>query len=68
MQQREGGRRGEKWHEIDSRVLKVVESNSMSSAVNSGARGGGRAGVAGREYDRDRDKERSIIKCINCSR
>ena len=31
---------GEKWHEIDSRVLKAVESNSMSSAANSGARGG----------------------------
>ena len=67
----EEGRR----HEIDGRVLKVAESNSMSSTANGGARGGSGAGAAGREHDRDRDKERStvqrlenIIECINCSR
>ena len=67
---------GKRWHEIDSRVLKVAESNSMSSTANSGAGGEGRgAGAAVRVHDRDREKEQStvqrlvnIIKCINCSR
>ena len=66
---KEGGQ-----HEISGIVLKVVESNSMSSTENSGASGGGGAEVAGRGHDRDRDKERStvqrlanIIECINYS-
>ena len=59
---------GDRRHEIDGWVLKVAESNSMSSTANSGTRGGGRAGAARRGHDRDRDKERSIIRCINRSR
>ena len=56
----EEGRR----NEIDSRVLKVSESNSKTSAANGGARGGGRAGAAGSGYDRDHDKERSTEQRI----
>ena len=54
----EEGRR----HEIDGRVLKVAESNSMSSMANGGTRGGGGAGAAWRGHVRDRDKERSTVQ------
>ena len=49
----EGGKR----HEIDGRVLKVAESNSMSSVANCSERRGCSAGAAGRGHDRDHDKE-----------
>ena len=62
-------------HEIDSRVLRIAENNSISSAANGGVTGCGGVGATGRAPDRDRDKERSpfqrlesIIEWINCSR
>ena len=66
---------GRRRHEIDSRVLKVAKSNSMSSAANGGGGGGGGAEAAGKGHNRDLDKEGStvqslgnIITCINCRR
>ena len=44
------------------RVLKVAESNSMSSAANGGARAGGGGGAAGRGHGRDHCKERSTVQ------
>ena len=54
----EEGRR----HKIDGIVLKMAESNSMSSTANGSARGGGSAGAVGREHNWDRDKERSTVQ------
>ena len=53
---------GKRWHEMDGRVLKVAESNSMSSAANCGARAGGGGGAAGRGHDRDHCKEPSTVQ------